>query len=146
MIFVTVGTGRFEKLVKEADRLGEKIKEKIIIQKGDFEYNLKNSEGFGFTDNFDKFVKEARIIISHGGAGTIFALLNKNKKIIAVANLRRIDEHQKEILEKLEEHNYLIYCKDFNLLECIKKAKKFKFKKYKKPFCKIDKKIIEFLD
>jgi beta-1,4-N-acetylglucosaminyltransferase len=146
MIFVTIGTGRFEKLVKATDELAKKLKEKIIIQKGNSICPVKNAECFAFTDEFDKYVKEARIIISHGGAGTIYGLLEKGKKIIALANLDRIDKHQKEILEKLSEEDYLIYRKDFNLKKCLEKAKKFKFKKYKKPECKIAEKIIKFLD
>lgn len=146
MIFVTVGTGKFEKLVKAADKLGKNIKEKIIIQKGSSMCDVKNVKCFDFTDEFDKYVEEADLIISHGGAGTIFDLLNKNKKIIALANLNRTDKHQKEILEALGKEDHLIHCKDFNLKGALTKAKKFKYKKYKKPFCEIDKKIIEFLD
>jgi len=146
MIFVTVGTGRFEKLVKAADELSKKIKEKVVIQKGNSIYSVKNAEYFEFTDKFEEYVKDARIIICHGGAGTIYDLLKKRKKIIALANLNRIDKHQKEILEKLSEEKYLIYCKDFNLAKCLEKARKFKFKKYKKPKVWIDKEIVKFLD
>lgn len=146
MIFVTSGTGKFEKLVRLADKISGKIKEEVVIQKGNSLWRVKNAKGFGFTEDFDKYVEKARIIISHGGAGNIFGLLNKNKKIIAVANTDRIDKHQTEILEQLGKEDYLIYCKDFNLERDLEKAKKFKFKKYKKPFCEIDKKIIEFLN
>lgn len=146
MIFVTIGTGKFEQLVKRADELSKKIKERVIIQIGKSNYVPKNAEYFYFTKEFDKYVKESSIIISHGGAGTIFDLLKRGKKVIAVANLNRIDKHQKEILEELEKENYLIYCKDFNLEESLKQAKKFKFKKYKKPDCWIDKEIIKFLN
>jgi len=146
MIFVTVGTGEFEKLVKEADKLSEKIKEEIIIQTGNSKYIPRNAEYFGFTDEFERYVKKAKIIISHGGAGTIFELLEKNKKIIVVANLRRTDKHQTEILEELNKEGCLIYCEDFDLYGALKKAEKFRFKRYKKPECWIDKEIISFLN
>lgn len=145
MILVTIGTGKFEKLVKVADKLAGKLKEKIIIQKGNSVYEIKNAEYFEFTDKFEEYVEEARIIISHGGAGTIYGLLEKGKKIIAVTNLDRIDKHQKEILEKLSKENYLIYCEDFDLIKSLKKTDKFKFKKYKKPKVWIDKEIVKFL-
>jgi len=145
MIFVTVGTGKFEKLVRLADELSKEIKEKVIIQKGNSNYNVKNARCFKFTSKFDKYIKKARIIVSHGGAGTIFDLLNKNKKIIALANFDRIDKHQKEILEQLNNEGHLIYCRDFDLENAIKKSKKFKFKKYKKPDFWIDKEIIKLI-
>ena len=146
MIFVTVGTGEFDKLVEQADYLSKIIKEKVIMQIGKSKYLPKNAEFFEFTEKFEEYVKKARIVISHGGAGTTFYLLEKGKKIISVANLDRIDKHQIEILEKLSKENYLIYSKDFNLIESLEKAKNFKFKKYKKPKCRIDKEIIKFLE
>jgi len=145
MIFVTVGTGKFEKLVKAADELAEKIKEKVIIQKGKSKYEVKFAESFEFTTEFDDYVKKARVIISHGGAGTIYLLLEKGKKVIGLANLNRIDKHQEEILEQLDKQGYLLYCKDFNLEDYLNKLKKTKLKKYKKPGFWIDEKIKEFL-
>ena len=146
MIFVTIGTGKFDKLVKKADELSKEIKEKIIIQIGKSKYLPKNADFFEFTENFENYVKKARVVISHGGAGTIFDLLRKQKKIIALANLNRIDNHQGEILGELEKEDCLIYCRNFKLKESLEKIKSFKFKKYEKPECWIDKEIINFLD
>jgi len=145
MIFVTVGTGKFERLVKVADELAKRVKEKVIIQKGSSVCDVKNAECFEFSSDFDKYVEKADIIISHGGAGTIFSLMGKGKKVIGVANLNRIDRHQEEILEELDKQENLIYCKDFNLLRDVKKIKNIKLKKYKKPGFWIDRKIEEFL-
>jgi len=41
VIFVTIGTGKFEELVKEVDKFANQSKEKIIIQigKGGYEPN-----------------------------------------------------------------------------------------------------------
>lgn len=143
MIFVTIGTGKFEKIVNEADKLAGNIKEKVIIQKGKSKSKIKNAENFDFTTEFEDYVKRARIIISHGGAGTIFSLLEKGKKIIGVANLNRIDKHQEDILEELDKQGNLIYCRDFNLEEAVNKLKKTKLKKYEKPGFWIDKEIIK---
>lgn len=145
MIFVTVGTGKFEKLVSAADKLAGRIKEKIIIQRGRSESKINNAENFEFTNNFNDYVKKARIIISHGGAGTIFDLLEKGKKVIALANLNRIDSHQQEILEQLDKEGHLIYCEDFNLKKALEKLKKTKLKKYNGPGFWVDRKIEEFL-
>lgn len=145
MIFVTVGTDRFEKLVQAADQLAGNIDEEVIIQKGNSNWEVKNAKSFVFTPDFDSYVKKARVIISHGGAGTIFDLLARGKKIIGLANLNRIDKHQTEILEQLDKSGYLIYCRDFNLAECLKKADEMSFKEYKKPGFWIDKKIEEIV-
>ena len=145
MIFVTVGTDRFEKLVKAADDLAGKIKEKVMIQKGNSICDVKKAECFEFTKDFDNYIEKARIIISHGGAGTIFELLNKGKKVIGVANLNRIDKHQIEILEQLDKEDYLVYCKDFNLLNALNKIENIKLKKYSPPGFWIDKKITEMV-
>lgn len=146
MIFVTVGTGRFDNLVEEADNISKKIKEEIIIQIGNGQYIPKNCKYFRFKNDLGKEYKNARIIIAHGGAGTTYELLVRGKKIISVANLDRTDTHQEEILRALSEDHYLIWCKDMkDIFRCILLAKNFNFKKYKKPECKIAEKINEFL-
>jgi len=143
MIFVTVGTGKFEELVKKIDEISKGIKEKIIVQIGKGEYEPKNCEWFRFKPSLEAYYKKARIIVTHGGAGTIFQLLKMGKKLIGVANLDRTDVHQTEILRVLSEDNYLIWCKNLdNLKEDIEKARNFKFKKYVPPKNNI-KEIIE---
>ena len=42
MIFVTVGTGKFELLVREMDKIASKLKERVIIQIGNGDYEPKN--------------------------------------------------------------------------------------------------------
>lgn len=147
MIFVTVGTGKFENLVKEVDRIADKIKEKILIQIGNGDYTPKKCKYFRFKSNLSIEYSKARLIIAHGGAGTIYELLNQGKKLIGVANLERTDTHQEEILKALSREGYIMWCESLNQLEeCIKRAGKFKFKRYKKPECKIAEKIKEFLE
>jgi len=147
MIFVTVGTDRFEELVKAADEIAPSLQEKIIIQKGNSKYEVKNAESFNFTPNIKKYYNKARLIITHGGAGTTYALLKKHKKIIGVANLARTDTHQTEILEQFDKSGNLIWCRNpKDLMQCIIKANSFKFKKYSPPKCEIAKKISEFLN
>ena len=147
MIFVTVGTGKFDELIIEIDKIAPKIKEKIIAQIGSGSYLPKNIEFFRFKVPLDLYYKKASLIISHGGAGTIYALLKQNKKVIGIANQKRTDAHQQEILEALSEESYLIWCRNINELEnCIVLARSFKFKKYNQPECRIANKIIEFLN
>ncbi len=145
MIFVTVGTTSFNTLIKAIDET--KINDKVIIQKSDGSYLPKNYEFFEYTNEIKKYYSEAEIIITHGGAGSIFKLVGMGKKVIGVANEERTDKHQSDILKKMADENYLIWCKDLTKInEAITKAKKTNFKKYTPPECNIAEYITEFLN
>ncbi|MFH1249402.1 MAG: PssE/Cps14G family polysaccharide biosynthesis glycosyltransferase [archaeon] len=146
MIFVTVGTGKFDSIIKEIDRISPTLKEKIIAQIGNGKYVPKNFKYFRFNQSLDEYYKKSKLIISHGGAGTIYELLKMKKKVIAIANLDRTDSHQEEILNALSQENNLIWCKNVREIEgIIKKSNSIHLKKYKKPQCMIHHKIKEFL-
>ena len=148
MIFVTVGTGEFDKLVKEIDNmvaLGN-IKEKVIVQTGRGNFKPRNCEAFDFAPSLDKYYEKADLVIINGGKGKVFEILNKNKKLIAVPNRDRTDPmHQVEFIKAIEkESKALLYCDNYKKIgEFIKKSKDYNFKDYKKADCKIDKVIIE---
>ena len=55
------------------------------------------------------YYKEASLIISHAGAGTILEVLKMKKKLICVVNESLMHNHQVEIAEKLAEMNKLVY-------------------------------------
>jgi beta-1,4-N-acetylglucosaminyltransferase len=148
MIFVTVGTGKFEELVKEIDRIAPKLKDKIIIQIGSGEYKPKNCEWFRFAPSLDYYYKKATLLISHGGPGIVFEILDTGKKYIACANRDRTDpQHQVEFLEAIsKEATSIIYCKDISKISSyIQKAKKHKPKKYKKVKCCMDKEVEKYI-
>jgi len=149
MIFVTVGTGKFDSLVKQLDKIAPKLKHKIIIQLGSGQYKPKNCKWFKFTPNLQKYYMQSSLIIGHGGPGTVFEILDTGKPFIALANKDRTDPlHQVEFLEAIsKETNGLIYCRKIeNLLNAIQKAKKYNFDKYKKPGCWMAKVIGDLID
>lgn len=147
MIFVTAGTTYgFENLVKEIDNIAPKLKEEIIIQLGNTKYRPKNCKYFTFKPNIISYFKKANLVIAHGGAGTTYEVLSLGKKLISVENKNVNDAHQWDLLKKLSDEKYLIWCKDEkSIMESINKAKTFKFKRYVQPKCDIHKKIIRFL-
>lgn len=146
MIFVTVGTGKFDELIKKIDEISPEVGSKIIAQIGWGGYIPKNLEYFRFKPSLEYYYKKAALIITHGGAGTIYELLKRKKKIIGVANTARTDVHQFEILKVLSEQNNLVWCRNTNdIAESIKKVKSFRFRGYKKQECKIADRIKEFL-
>lgn len=99
MIFVTVGTHEqsFERLVKEIDELKGSgvINEEVIIQKGYTDYQPKNCAAhklIGYED-MQKYLEEARIIITHGGPASFIAPLTIGKVPIVVPRQKEFDEH-----------------------------------------------------
>jgi beta-1,4-N-acetylglucosaminyltransferase len=148
MIFVTVGTTyAFDNLVEAVDKMAPSIKEKIIIQTGTSTHIPQNCDYFDFKPNLKQYIQKASIVISHGGAGTSFEILTVGKKLISVENPDVNDSHQWDLLSKLEEEGYVIWCKDLHdLPKIIKKAKKMKFKKYIPPKCEIHHVIQRFLE
>jgi len=149
MIFVTVGTGSFDELVKAVDELKAvgKIKEEIIIQIGSGKYTPKFCKWFRFAPSLGEYYKNASLIISHGGPGIVYEILDLGKPLIAVPNLKRTDpRHQVEFLEAVSESGSVIYCRLEELEKTLKMAKTFKFKRYIRPECRIHEKIIRFLN
>jgi len=145
MIFVTVGTTPFNSLIESIDKSG--LQEDFVLQTAEAEYVPKNYKHITFTDEVDKYFSDAEIIITHGGAGTLFRLLALNKKIIAVANEERSDKHQSDIIKKLQAEGHLIWCSNPNDMgSCIESARAFKPKKYTPPVTTIAESIADFID
>lgn len=113
MIFVSIGTSswKFDRLIKEIDKIAPFIDEEIIMQIGDSEYEPKNTKYFCFKpkDVVENLYKNSRIVISHAGIGSIISAMKYKKPLILVPRRRKynelLDDHQAEIAEKLENTN-----------------------------------------
>ncbi|MDP3029142.1 MAG: PssE/Cps14G family polysaccharide biosynthesis glycosyltransferase [Deltaproteobacteria bacterium] len=146
MIFATVGTTQFDELVEAIDKIAPKLNEEVVLQIGNHKYVPKNCKYFTFDDDLLKYFIKANIIIAHGGAGITFEVLNLSKKLISVDNPHVLDGHQGDLLGKLSQEGYLIWCNDLNKIEnCIEDARKMKIKKYVRPECEIGKMIVGWL-
>lgn len=144
MILVTVGTTPFNGLVKTIDNL--KINEIIIIQKATGTYVPKNCPYFEFSDQIHQYFAKSEIIISHGGAGTLYELLKLGKRIIGVANLERKDTHQTDLLQKLAKLNYIVWCQNYqDIQKSIDIVRNISLTKYESPECNIINKIEKFI-
>lgn len=98
MIFVTVGSHYqgFDRLIKKMDEIAGKIDEKVIMQIGHTEYKPANAEYFDFVDDFqeiERLNREARVVVSHAGAGSILTALKLGSPVIVVPRLKKYDEH-----------------------------------------------------
>ena len=141
MILVTLGTQdkEFPRLLEAIDKEIKKgnIKEKVVVQAGHTKYSSDRMEIIDFvsTDEFEKLMNKASLIITHGGAGSILGAIKNNKPVIAAARLKKFKEHtndhQKQIIKEFSDAGYIIELRDFNKLgKLIEKAKTFKVKKF----------------
>lgn len=140
MIFITVGTTDFDELIRTIDNLieHEKLSPDCIAQIGTGTYIPKNIKYFRFARSLLPYYKKAELIISHGGALTIFECLQLKKKLIVVENPDVRGGHQWELPKELSKKMHLIWCKTITkLLDCIKKAQTTQLKEYISPECMI---------
>lgn len=137
MILVTLGTQfeRFDRLLKEVQKLN--TDEKIIVQAGHTKFESDKMEIIDFIpyEKMNELVDEARVIITHGGTGSIVEPLKKGKIIIGCARLEKygehVDNHQTELVSIFADQGYILEFKegdDMNVL--LKKAESFVPKKY----------------
>lgn len=99
MIFVTVGTHEqpFNRLIEAVDNLAETgvINEEVIMQTGFSTYEPKHCKWqklFPYQD-MEKYVSEARIVITHGGPSSFIMPLQIGKTPIVVPRQKQFNEH-----------------------------------------------------
>lgn len=146
MIFVTVGTTAFDSLIKAMDDISNRVKEPIICQIADGKYLPKNCEYFRFKPTLEEEFHNADLVICHGGAGTLFKLLELNKKTISIPNLERKDKHQTDLIDALSEGNYIISCYELSQLwQKISGSNSVVLTKYQGSECRIAEEIVKFI-
>lgn len=157
MILVLLGTqnNSFHRLLEEIDNLIKKgiIKEEVIVQAGYTKYETPNMKQFDLIDSkeFEELQQKARIIITHGGVGSIISSIKKGKKVIAVPRLHEygehVNNHQKQIVELFKEKGYIIGISDVKDLEnALSEVEKFEPVKFQQNNEKMLKIIADFID
>lgn len=160
MIFVILGTQdkSFVRLLDKIQSLIQSgvIKEKVIVQAGSTSYQSNEMDLFDLiqTHEFNKLVKEANLIITHGGVGSIMEGIKNNKKIIAVPRLAKykehVNDHQIEIVNEFTKAGYIIGIHEVEELEDgLIRAKTFQTQPFKSNNCifisLIEKKVEQWL-
>ena len=118
MIYVTLGTqgADFSRCLKMVEQLieDENIQDEVIAQVGNTTYRPKNIKCFDYVTETDyqKYIAEADVIVTHAGSGALFSCIKKSKKAIAVARLAKygemVNDHQTELVKKLAEEGYIL--------------------------------------
>lgn len=120
MIFITIGTQQqnFARLFAYVNQM--ETKEEIVIQKGKSSYPFR--EGIRVYDylsyeEMEHYFKKARLIITHGGGGTIFKALQLGKKVLVVPRMHQygehVNDHQLEIARYLEDKNLCLVATNY---------------------------------
>lgn len=130
MIFVTVGTHeqQFNRLVQKIDMLKKqgKIQEEVIMQIGFSTYEPKYCKWqklYSYAE-MQEFVKQARIVVTHGGPSSFITVLKEGKIPIVVPRNRQFEEHinnhQVEFCKVVEDRmGNIILVEDMEKLENI---------------------------
>lgn len=146
-VFATVGHTRFDALFEEIDRISDNGSWLFTHQISDGLYIPKSGESFSFTKNIKEFYIDADVIITHAGAGTVFELLELNKKIIVVNNTNRVDSHQGDLTKYVRKHNYALTCDSLCELETqLRNISSFTPKRYQKEKFQKSRDILQLLN
>ena len=157
MTLVILGTQdkSFDRLLRmvEKEIKNDNLKGDVIVQAGQTKYKSKYMQIFDLIPitKFNKLIKEADLVITHGGVGSIIQALNHNKKVIAVPRLARYKEHendhQLQIIEQFTKDGYIISAKNSKeLTQALQNIKTFEPKKYKSNNIKMVKMIEDYID
>lgn len=141
MILVTLGTQDkdFSRLLAAIDDAIKKgsIKEKVVVQAGYTKYTSDRMEIFDLVsaEKLDRLIDQSRLVITHGGVGSILSAIKKGKIVIAAARLKKygehVNDHQKQIIKEFSQDGYILELRDFNKLgKMLDKATHFRPKKF----------------
>jgi len=110
-VLVTVGTTAFDSMIEYLDVNFDF--NNAIFQIGPGTYFPTKHPFIKFQRNLENDYVNFDIIITHAGAGTVYACLERKKKLIVVPNLERVDSHQLELAIFLRKYNYALIVEEF---------------------------------
>jgi beta-1,4-N-acetylglucosaminyltransferase len=107
MIFATVGTSKypFDRLLAALEPLAGT--ESVIVQAGASRVRPNGAVCFDYLPptDFDKYMRQARVIVSHAGVGNVSTALRHGKRPVIVPRLRalneQVDDHQLDLARQL---------------------------------------------
>lgn len=142
MIFVLFGTqdAQFKRLLQLVKDLAFSniYDDEIVIQAGvtevEWSHPKVRSAAFFKKEEFNELFQKAEIIITHGGAGTMFEAISAGKKTLAIPRLAQfgehIDDHQVELTSELARLGYLEMYQSGSLNDAITTLNNKEYKEY----------------
>ena len=141
MTLVLLGTqnNSFHRLLEEVQKNIDNgnIKDEVIVQKGYTKFESPDMKIYDqvSAEKMKELVKQADLIITHGGVGSIITAIEQGKKVIAVPRKKKykehVNDHQRQIIKVFSEKKYLIGIENVDELEdAIKNIAKFEPAKY----------------
>ena len=153
MIFVILGTQDkpFDRLIKAVE--DAKLDDEIVVQAGFTKYQSDKMKIFDLVprDDFARYIREADLIITHGGVGSIMTALEANKPVIVCARLAKYGEHQndhqKEIIESFVDYGYVLeYKEGDDLASLVEEARHKEFKHASSNNAAFIGRLVEYID
>jgi UDP-N-acetylglucosamine transferase subunit ALG13 len=149
MIYVTVGSSiggnaDFDRLLKKVDDIAPSFQEEFTAQVGTSRYIPKNMKWFDYVSYEEslEYFRRARLIIAHGGSGTIINALSFGKPLVVIPRLLRFNEntndHQLEISKLLEQRQIAHVVYDVEDLEPVIRKTLEEFRDSEKRISSID--------
>lgn len=140
MIFVTIGMHSigFERLIKKMDEIAGRLKEEVIMQIGTTKYTPQNATYFRFKPypEIQRLCRRARVIVAHGGTGSVITALEQGTPIIVVPRLKEygevIDNQQIDFVEAMAQGWWVIPVYDLNELETVLQKEEFAHRQLEK--------------
>lgn len=158
LILVCVGASeyKFDRLLKMIDELCDsKVIDgkKVVAQIGYTDYVPRNYKSFSLIgrDEFEKYLQDSTIVISHAGTGSVIPAIKLGKKVIVVPRLEEygehLDNHQLELRDIFTKEGYALSANNKEELSiCIKNMETFSPKKFVSNNKIINQLLIEFID
>lgn len=106
----------------------------IQLGRGIYEPNVHvegmSVEWYRLKPSLQQDMKNATLIISHGGAGCILESLSLKKPLIVAVNENLMNNHQMELARQLANDGYLVYSKCNSLYETLQELNPANLKHY----------------
>ncbi len=140
-IFVPLGTQKFpfKRLIVALNNLVEEgfyTPEDIVMQSTMYDVEpLFVHVGLIPVDDFNKYMQDAELVITHAGVNSIISCMQMGKALLVVPRLQKygehVDDHQMEIAHLMEEKYNVLVVQDLSELKMmIEKAMTHKYKKW----------------
>jgi len=150
MIFITVGTTAFpfDRMVEAAKGLikSRKKNETIIFQHGNTICDIREKNVFLYKSlpfpEMEQYIRQARIIVTHGGPATIYQTLAVGKTPYVLPREKRYYEH-------VDDHQvyFCRYLFNRHIIKLVKPPYSFQAQEFNKPIrLSSDKRLLSYLD